>query len=88
MVCSRVVLGRAVGQIVFFWFPEDVELALGGAVLEPIEVHVNGFGTFLFNCSYEDATGGNIVSFNGVGGCGWPNSMRYCQIASASCALR
>ena len=63
MVCSRVVLGRVVGQIVFSWFPEDVELALGGAVLEPIEAHGDGFATFLLNCSCEDSTGGNIVSF-------------------------
>ena len=63
MVCARVVLGRVVGQIVFSWFPEDVKLALGCAVLEPIEAHVYGFETILFNCSCEDATGGNIVSF-------------------------
>ena len=63
MVCSRVVLGRVVGQIVFFWFPEDVKLALGCAVFEPIGTNVYGFGSFLFNSSCEDATGGNIVRF-------------------------
>ena len=47
----------------FSWFPEDVELALGGAVLEPIEAHIDGFGTFLFNSACDDAMGGNIVSF-------------------------
>ena len=57
------VLGRVVRQIVFTWFPEDVELSLGSSVLEPIELHVDGFGTFLFDGSCEDATGGNIFSF-------------------------
>ena len=57
------VLGRIVHQTVFTWFPEDVQLSLGGSVLEPIESHVDGFGTFLFDSSCEDATGSNIISF-------------------------
>ena len=47
---------RVVCQIVFTWFPEDVKLSLGSLVLEPIETHVDGLGTFLFDCSGEDAT--------------------------------
>ena len=70
MVCSRVVLGRVVSKIVFTWRPEDVEFALGSAVFEPIGAHADGIGTFLFNCSCEDTTGSNIISFNAVGGCG------------------
>ena len=62
MVSPRVVFGRVVGQIVFTWFPED-ELALGCVVFEPIESHVNGFGSFLFNCACEAATSGNIIIF-------------------------
>ena len=63
MVCSRVVLGRVVGQIVFTWFLEDIELSLDSSVFEPIEAHVDGFGTFLFNSSCEDTTGSKIVGF-------------------------
>ena len=70
MVCSRVVLGRVVGQIVFSWFPEDVELALGYVVFEPIESHVYGFGLFLFDSACEDTTCCNIVGFQWSWGLG------------------
>ena len=63
MVRSRVVLCRVVSQIMFSWFPEDIKLALGGAVFEPIETHADGFGSFLFNYACEDAMGGNIIDF-------------------------
>ena len=36
-----------VSQISFSWGPIDLELALGNAVVEPVEAHVNGFGLIL-----------------------------------------
>ena len=54
----------------FSWFPEDVELALGCEIFEPIESHVDGFGLFLFNGACEDATCGDIVGFQWCRGLG------------------
>jgi len=45
----------------------DDELAILDAILEPIEMHVNGFGSFLFNSSIEDAAGDTVVSCDDSG---------------------
>ena len=38
-----------------------MELALGNAVLEPVEAHVNGFGLILFDGVVEDTIGRAVV---------------------------
>ena len=42
----RVVLGEVVTKVSAAGFPINEKLALLGAVLDPIEAHVNGFGSF------------------------------------------
>ena len=38
-----------VGQIGYAWLPVDKELAAAGAVKDPVEAHVDGFGALLFD---------------------------------------
>ena len=38
-----------VGQIGYAWLPVDKELAAAGAVADPVEAHVDGFGALLFD---------------------------------------
>ena len=45
----RVVLGEVVTEVSADGFPINEKLALPGAVLDPIEAHVYGFGFFLFD---------------------------------------
>ena len=42
--------------------PIDVELALENSVFEPVEVHIDGFGTFLVDGVCEDPVASFIVS--------------------------
>jgi len=44
--------------------PIDVKLALSDVVADPIEVHVNCFGAFLFYGVIGDARGGAVVSLD------------------------
>jgi hypothetical protein len=39
-----------------------VELALADAVANPVEAHVNGFGSFLFDSVIGDAKGCTVIS--------------------------
>ena len=43
---GRVVLGEVVTEVSATWFPINEKLALTGAVLDPIEAHINGFRFF------------------------------------------
>jgi len=47
--------------------PLDDELTILDAILEPIEMHVNCFGPFLFDSSIEDAAGDTVVSWDDSG---------------------
>ena len=44
----RVVLGEIVTKVSAAGFPINEELTLPGGVLDPIEAHIDGFGSFLF----------------------------------------
>ena len=61
MMCGRMMLGEVVGLVEMAWFPVDKELALADAVAELVELHVNGFGSFLFDGVINDAGGGVVV---------------------------
>jgi len=50
------------------WLPKDMKLTLPFAVTDPIEAHVNGFGTFLFDSVIYDSAGCVVVSLQGHGG--------------------
>ena len=38
-----------VGHIGYAWLPVDKELAAAGAVADPVETHVDGFGALMFD---------------------------------------
>jgi len=61
------VLRVVVGKIANARLPLDDEVAVLDAILEPIEMHVNGFGAFLFDSSIEDAAGNTVVSCDDSG---------------------
>ena len=48
-------------------FPIDVILALADAVTNPVEVHINCFGSLLFDHVIGDAEGGTVVGDNWSG---------------------
>ena len=45
--------------------PVDAELVLLDAVLEPVEAHVDGFRTALFDCAVHDALSAFVVGLDG-----------------------
>ena len=45
----RVMLCVIFGKIDYAWLPVDEELAAAGTVTDPVEIHVGGFGTLLFD---------------------------------------
>ena len=55
-------LGEVVGQVVGSPLPQDGELPLGNSVPDPVEAHVNGFGSALLDGVIGNALGTFIVS--------------------------
>jgi len=41
--------------------PKNMKLALVDAIMDPIKMHVNGFGAFLFDSVIGDATGRAVI---------------------------
>ncbi len=56
------VLCEVIGWIAVFGTPKNVKLTLAYMVADPIKVHLNGFGTFMFDGVIGNATGHAIVS--------------------------
>jgi hypothetical protein len=52
------------------FFPTNDKLALANMIMNPIKVHVDGFGSFLFDSIICNARGGAVVSLDGGGGLG------------------
>jgi uncharacterized protein YejL (UPF0352 family) len=53
-----VVLGEEVSEVVGTALPMDLELlVLGNAVADPVEAHVNGFGSAVFDSVIGNALG-------------------------------
>ena len=59
--------GKIISPVQNSSFPVDVELALADTVANPVEVHIDGFGSFLFDRVIGDAKGGTVVSYNWSG---------------------
>ena len=57
----RVVLGELVTKGSAAGLPINEKLAFLGAVLDPIEAHVDGFEYFLFDCAVGEAFSGVVV---------------------------
>ena len=60
--------GEVICPIQMALVPKNVKLPLPHMVANPIEMHVNGFGAFLFDGIIGDARGCAVVGLDGVGG--------------------
>ena len=61
------VLGVVVPKIDVAWSVVDKELLLGLSILDPVEAHVDGFGSFLFDGFVGESDGGGVVDLHGGG---------------------
>ena len=68
MMCCRVMLGVRVCKVEGSRSPVNEELALPGAILQPVKTHVNGLGPFLLDGSIGKTHGSCVVNLNGRGG--------------------
>ena len=68
MVDRRVVLAVVVSQVATACPPVDVEHTLLCSILDPVKIHVNGFGSSLFHGTIGKAVGCGIVHLDGCGG--------------------
>ena len=84
MMAGGVMLGEVVSKIVGPGLPVDKKLALSDAVADPVEAHVNCFGSSLFDSVIDDAFSSGIVSFDGSG---WLRPAHLFQGGSKGSAL-
>ena len=80
----RVVLGEIVTEVSAAGFPINKKLTFPSAVLNPIEVHIDGFGYFCFMVPFAKTSVVQLLTQIGVGGCGCPSSWRVVRIGTAS----
>ena len=64
MVGTRVMFGGVISKIFVAWAPSKCKLLLFNMIFDPVETHINGFGTFLFEVVVDDAVGGAVVGAN------------------------
>ena len=76
MRVRRVVLGEVVTEVSAAVFPINEKLALPGAVMDPIEAHVDEFGSFLFYCAVGEAFGGGVVDADWSR---WLRVLEFCE---------
>lgn len=62
MMTGRMILGKVIRFVVGTFAPIDLKLTLANAVAEPVEAHVHGFRTFLFDEIVGNAGCSDIVS--------------------------
>jgi len=62
------VFGKIIGMVGTARSPKNVKLALLDMILDPIKMHVDGFGLLLFHGVIGNAAGGTVVSLKW---CGW-----------------
>ena len=48
---------KIISKVSFAWCPDNFDLVLFDSVSDPVEAHVDGFGTFLFRGVVGDAFG-------------------------------
>ena len=68
MVAPWMMLGGEVRQVVLSRFPIDMEVSLFSPVSQPVESHVHGFGSLLFDGVIDYPLGCTII---GLDRCGW-----------------
>ena len=64
VVSRAVVFCEVISQISFSWGPVDLELVLDGAVVKPVEAHVNGFGSVLLGFVVKGTICSAVVGLN------------------------
>ena len=58
------VFGEVVRSIVVCFTPVDAEVALAGAVTDPVETHIDSFGVAFLDSVIGDACCGIVVGMN------------------------
>jgi hypothetical protein len=72
MMGRRMVFGEVVGLVQDAFAPIDVELLLAHAVADPVEAHVDGFGSLLLDSVIGDARRSAIIGLQGRWRLGMP----------------
>ena len=67
--------------------PVNLEVALAGAIPDPVEAHANCLWTFLLDSIVYKPTAVVLSNCMGVGGWGCPSSSRFVRIGKASLAF-
>ena len=67
VVGGRMVLGVVITKVGFARGPVDFELALANSVLDPVEAHVDGFGSLLLDGAVCEAHCSGVVHLHGCG---------------------
>jgi len=62
MMGGGMVFGEVISMVGAARAPKNVELALADPGVDPIKMHVNGFGLLLFHGVIGNAAGGAVVS--------------------------
>jgi hypothetical protein len=70
MVRGQMVFREIIRAVETAFFPTNYKLALADTIANPVKVHVNGLGSFLFDSVVGNAGGGAVVSLDGGGGLG------------------
>ena len=83
----RVVLDEIFTEVSAAGFPINEKLALPGAVLDPIEAYIDGFGFFCFMVPFAKPYAVELLTCIGFGGCGCPSSWRVVRIGTSSWPL-
>jgi len=78
MMGCGVMFGEIISPIGDPGFPVDVELALVGAITKPIEAHVHGFRSLLFDHVIDNPAGSVVVSLQGRGRLGMAKVFQRC----------
>ena len=74
----RVMFCVIVGQIGYSGLPVDEELAAAGAVADPVEAHVDGFGALLFDGVICKSNTGWVFYLHGCGQLGLAEFVEQC----------
>jgi len=62
---SGMMLCEVIGTVEFAFAPEDLKLALAYTITDPIEAHVDGLGSLLFDGIVGDTASRAVVRDNG-----------------------
>jgi hypothetical protein len=85
---GRMVFRIVVGMVGAAAFPVDMKLSLANAVLDPIVSHIHGLRASLLDAGSLTMSLTVLLSVTmGVGGWGWPSSLKVMRSGTASLPL-